>query len=235
MSIVCINSLKFYTVSFYCMPSWELLQIPYFYCGDKAVAFTSYKTFWKTKSGRELVSLLHILHDFWRNMFLLLHSDQILLTGCLYFVRYWAIFQHNSWMVVFSTRCFFMVAFQDFILKKFICWTFPLIFRPKFLYDYYYYFSLRVFFHNHSRITELQGKGEGISLTPHYHFHPLHRHLDISRTITADGWDAGWGLRRGVLEESEDFQSSWLSNVKFKRIHSPLFSHSHSKRKIVWI
>ena len=121
------------------------------------------------------------------------------------------------------------------ILKKFICWTFPLIFRPKFLYDYYYYFSLRVFFHNHSRITELQGKGEGISLTPHYHFHPLHRHLDISRTITADGWGAGWGLRRGVLEESEDFQSSWLSNVKFKRIHSPLFSHSHSKRKIVWI
>ena len=36
------------------------------------------------------------------------------------------------------------------------------------------------FFHKHSRITGLQGKGEGISLTPHYHFHPLHRHLDIS-------------------------------------------------------
>ena len=29
------------------------------------------------------------------------------------------------------------------------------------------------------------GKGEGISLTPHYHFHPLHRRLDISRAITA--------------------------------------------------
>ena len=26
---------------------------------------------------------------------------------------------------------------------------------------------------------------EGISLTPHYHFHPLHRRLDISRAITA--------------------------------------------------
>ena len=26
----------------------------------------------------------------------------------------------------------------------------------------------------------LQGKGEGTSLTPLYHFHPLHRHLDIS-------------------------------------------------------
>ena len=41
------------------------------------------------------------------------------------------------------------------------------------------------FFHNHSRTTELQGKGGDISLTPHYHFHPLHRHLDISWTITA--------------------------------------------------
>ena len=30
------------------------------------------------------------------------------------------------------------------------------------------------------------GKGEGISLTPHYYFHPLHRHLDISRAITAE-------------------------------------------------
>ena len=109
------------------------------------------------------------------------------MTGCLYFVRYWAIFQHNSRMVVFSARCFFMVAFQDFVLKKFTCWTFPLIFRPKFLYDcYYYYFSICVFFHNHSRIAGLQGKGEGISLTPHYRFHPLHRHLDISRTITAE-------------------------------------------------
>ena len=27
---------------------------------------------------------------------------------------------------------------------------------------------------------------EGISITPHYHFHPLHRHLDISRAITAE-------------------------------------------------
>ena len=48
-----------------------------------------------------------------------------------------------------------------------------------------FFFSTWVFFHEHSRITGLQGKGEGISLTPHYHFHPLHRHLDISRAITA--------------------------------------------------
>ena len=48
------------------------------------------------------------------------------------------------------------------------------------------FFSIWVFFHEHSQITGLQGKGEGISLTPHYHFHPLHRHLDISRAITAE-------------------------------------------------
>ena len=43
-----------------------------------------------------------------------------------------------------------------------------------------------VLFHEHSRITGLQGKGEGIALTPHYHVHPLQRHLDISRAITAE-------------------------------------------------
>ena len=51
---------------------------------------------------------------------------------------------------------------------------------------FFFFFSIWVFFHDHSRITGLQGKGESISLTPHYHFHPLHRHLDISRAITAE-------------------------------------------------
>ena len=50
----------------------------------------------------------------------------------------------------------------------------------------YIFFSIWVFFHEHSRITGLQEKGEGISLTPHYHFHPLHRRLDISRAIAAE-------------------------------------------------
>ena len=48
------------------------------------------------------------------------------------------------------------------------------------------FFSIGVFFHNHSRITGLQVKGEGISLTRHYHFHPLQRYLDISRAITGE-------------------------------------------------
>ena len=53
-------------------------------------------------------------------------------------------------------------------------------------YCFQHFFSMWVFFHEHSRITGLQGKGEGISLFPHYHFHPLHRRLDISQTITGE-------------------------------------------------
>ena len=49
-----------------------------------------------------------------------------------------------------------------------------------------HFFSIWVFFHNHSRITGLQGKGEGFSVIPHHHFHPLHRHLDISRAVTVE-------------------------------------------------
>ena len=42
---------------------------------------------------------------------------------------------------------------------------------------FFFYLS---FFDNHSRTTGLQGKGVDICLTLHYHFHSLHRHLDIS-------------------------------------------------------
>ena len=52
---------------------------------------------------------------------------------------------------------------------------------------FFLFYSICVLFHEHSRITGLQGKEEGIPLTPHYHFHPLHIHLDISRAITAEG------------------------------------------------
>ena len=51
--------------------------------------------------------------------------------------------------------------------------------------EYIYIFSIWVFFHEHSRFTGQQGKGESIYLTPLYHFHPLRRHLDINRAITA--------------------------------------------------
>ena len=48
------------------------------------------------------------------------------------------------------------------------------------------FFSIWIFFNKHSRFTGQQGKEEGIYLTPLYHFHPLHRHLDIRRAITTE-------------------------------------------------
>ena len=48
------------------------------------------------------------------------------------------------------------------------------------------FFSIWIFFQEHLRSTGLQGKGDDISLTPHYHFHLLHRHLDINWVITAE-------------------------------------------------
>ena len=48
-------------------------------------------------------------------------------------------------------------------------------------------FSIQVFFHEqHLQISGLPGKREGISLTPHYNFQPLHRHLDVSWAITGE-------------------------------------------------
>ena len=51
---------------------------------------------------------------------------------------------------------------------------------------YYNFFFYLGFIYGHPRFTGQQVKGKGISLTPLYHFHPLHRHLDISRVITAE-------------------------------------------------
>ena len=47
------------------------------------------------------------------------------------------------------------------------------------------YFSIWDSFHDYSRFTGQQRKGEAISLTPLFHFHTLQRHLVISRENTA--------------------------------------------------
>ena len=48
-----------------------------------------------------------------------------------------------------------------------------------------FFLSIWVFFHDHSQITGLMGKEERISLTPHYHSQPHHRHLEIDRALTS--------------------------------------------------
>ena len=50
----------------------------------------------------------------------------------------------------------------------------------------FYFFSIWVFFHKDSQFTGQQGEGEAITLTPLYHFHLLHRLLNITWAITAD-------------------------------------------------
>ena len=59
-----INSLKFYTVLFHCMPSWGLMK--YIETMLQNTCIYSYKAFIKDKKGLELVSLPHFLHTFWR-------------------------------------------------------------------------------------------------------------------------------------------------------------------------
>ena len=49
-----------------------------------------------------------------------------------------------------------------------------------------FFLSIWVSFHGHSRVTGLQEKGEDISITLHYHFHLLYRHLDVSQAIAAE-------------------------------------------------
>ena len=51
---------------------------------------------------------------------------------------------------------------------------------------FYFFVSIWVFlFMNIHESQDCSGRGRAFSLTPHYHFHPLHWHLDISRAITA--------------------------------------------------
>ena len=57
-------------------------------------------------------------------------------------------------------------------------------------------FFVWVLFKNYSKITGLQGKGKDVPLIPHYYLHPLHRHLDISRVITAESLPLHIGSRK---------------------------------------
>ena len=61
------------------------------------------------------------------------------------------------------------------------------------------------------------GKEKGISLTPHYYFHPLRRHLDISRAITAESSPLHIGsswTRTKNLYDSLSFFSNYISTVQ---------------------
>ena len=85
-----INSLKFYTVCFYCMPSWGLwkyieikLQTTCFYL--------KWSIFKKNKKRLEYSPSLIFYMIFEEKYFCYSITGQISSPGCLYFMRYWTI------------------------------------------------------------------------------------------------------------------------------------------------
>ena len=92
------------------------------------------------------------------------------------------------WKFQSNIKLSIYLLFNIHIIQNFFNDLFRVVEHVRLHWDFFFFFcfSIWVFFHEHSRITGLQGKGEGISLTPHYHFHPLHRQLDISQAIAAE-------------------------------------------------
>ena len=50
------------------------------------------------------------------------------------------------------------------------------------LFNFFFYLSFLSWTYSNHRTA---GEGDGVCLTPHHHFHPLHRHLDINLVIIA--------------------------------------------------
>ena len=110
-------------------------------------------------------------------------------------LRWLPLVQIQTWHVVHDSRSLWQVMNVSNLLKMINFWRRcffnNIIFEVFFSYivillNQVGFFSTWVFFLEYSRFTGQQGKGEAISLTPFYHFHPLQRHLDISRAITAE-------------------------------------------------
>ena len=94
-----INSLKFYIVCFSCREIFILLA--FILCQVRALKICwnfaadhlllpHIKLLWKARRGLELISIPHLLLICCVPR-LLLSIDQISLSGCLYFLRYWTI------------------------------------------------------------------------------------------------------------------------------------------------
>ena len=60
-------------------------------------------------------------------------------------------------------------------------------------------------------IHRTAGEGEAISLSPLYHFHLLHRHLDISRAITAESSP----LHIAIVSERKSLTTKLLTCLEF--------------------
>ena len=83
----------FYTVCFYCMPSWGLSKYTETKLQTTCFYFIKNRPFSKNKKRSE-TSLLTLCMIFEKKYFSfsIVLTDQISLSGCLYFMRYWAIY-----------------------------------------------------------------------------------------------------------------------------------------------
>ena len=85
-------------------------------------------------------------------------------------------------------------------------------------------------YYYHLQTTGLQGKGEGISLAPHYHYHPFQRHLDITPAITEKNLALHIGLSIVITNACEirwkiltwttnllKKKAFWLSNTTYRK------------------
>ena len=80
------------------------------------------------------------------------------------------------------------------------------------------YFSIWDSFHDYSRFTGQQRKGEAISLTPLFHFHTLQRHLDISRENAA-----GSSPLHIISNRSQTGNLSFPSKSRYPLSYTPFF------------
>ena len=78
----------------------------------------------------------------------------------------------NVMLVVFQLSIFLMHLLVLLALINMVTHFLILLFSS-FLFFFFFVGFFWVFFHEHSRFTGQQGKGEAIFLSPLYHFHPL--------------------------------------------------------------
>ena len=129
-----------------------------------------------------------------------------------------------------TTVCFFsFFIFYYLSFSFFFFFFFVLIF----FFFFFFFFASLVFSHEHSRFKGQQGKGDAISLTPLYHFYPLHRHLDINHAITAHLCTyLAPGLEQGTLSFLVQVSLSFTDPLSPVLQYFTITSHHYMERLI---
>ena len=73
-----------------------------------------------------------------------------------------------------------------------------------------FFFLSGFFFKNVHEPQDSKSRETAFFLTPHYHFHPLHRHLDMSQEVTAESSPLHMGSSRVPLVLEHKFLTTKL-------------------------